>query len=107
MPLPKGTKLGGRGCPRCGSHNTEGLPRSKEGTAGVKWCLNCKHRWFPCSVSCRGYTLQLRGPDGPLIKGCQKCDEGAGIPDKIAREWPEAYRAMAGELGKRKSADLA
>lgn len=76
-------RIGGRGCPGCGSHNTENLT-----TAGVQWCVTCHHRWIPCTTGCRGYRLDLHAPDGPQIIGCREC----GVPDKIARQWPEAWR---------------
>lgn len=104
MPVEKGTKMGGRGCPRCGGHNTEGVGRATDGKPGVKWCLTCKHRWFPCTTTCRGYKLEMKGPDkAPAIMGCELC----GVPDRVARYWPEAYRAMAMELQKLKDLSLA
>lgn len=83
-------RIGGRGCPACGSHNTEGL-----GPAGAQWCITCHHRWIPCSPGCRGYQLDVDHADGPQIVGCRGC----GVPDKLARMWPETYRAMMYRLG--------
>jgi hypothetical protein len=60
----------------------------------VYWCVTCRHRWFPCTSRCRGYKLEKAGKEGPTILGCTGC----GVPDRIARTWPEAYRAMAREL---------
>jgi hypothetical protein len=51
-------------------------------------------------------VLDVRGKEGPMIRGCKKCDDGKGVPDSIARTWPEAYRAMGNELGKLKKATL-
>ena len=93
MALKTGTRVGGRGCPSCGSHNTEGL-----GRGAVQWCHTCDHRWQPCSPGCKGYEFELDLPDGPQIIGCVKC----GVPDRIARQWPEAYRAIAKLLDGRK-----
>lgn len=81
-------RIGGRGCPSCGSHDTEGLART-----GAQWCMGCNHRWVPCSAHCRGYEISFPR-SGPTIKGCQKC----GVPDKIAMWWPEVYRALALKL---------
>lgn len=103
MPVESGTKMGGRGCPNCGGHNTEGVGRTSDGKPGVKWCITCRHRWHPCEASCRGYRLNMKGKEGPMIIGCPKC----GVPDRFARSWPEAYRAMANELQKLKALSLA
>lgn len=89
MALRKGTRIGGRGCPTCGSHDTEGI-----GKGGVQWCHACNHRWQPCAPGCRGYRLDIRATDGPAIIGCSEC----GVPDTTARRWPEAWRAMAHRL---------
>lgn len=94
MPEPK-KRIGSRGCPACGSHNTEGVK-----SAGVYWCITCRHRWEPHAPHCRGYVLEMKPV--PQIKGCSAC----GVPDKIARWWPEAYRAMARELDGIKQAAL-
>lgn len=90
MSLRRGTRIGGRGCPTCGSHDTEGF-----GRGGAQWCHSCDHRWTPCTPGCRGYRLDLRVRSGPEITGCPEC----GVPDKVARRWPEAWRAMANRLG--------
>lgn len=89
----KNQRIGGRGCPSCGSHDTEGLTNS-----GAQWCMTCNHRWVPCARHCRGYSIEYDHPDGPKIRGCKEC----GVPDKIARWWPEAYRMIGVELGKHK-----
>jgi hypothetical protein len=81
-------RIGGRGCPACGSHDTEGLART-----GAQWCMSCNHRWLPCSAHCRGYELHF-SKTGPEIRGCKSC----GVPDKIATWWPEAYRALSLKL---------
>lgn len=88
-----GTRIGGRGCPQCGSHDTEGL-----GRGGVQWCHSCDHRWFPCSPGCRGYRLEVDPNADPRIIGCPGC----GVPDGIARLWPESWRAMAYRLDGKK-----
>jgi hypothetical protein len=93
MALKAGTRMGGRGCPSCGSHDTEGL-----GKGGAQWCLTCNHRWAPCTPGCRGYRLDIRASDGPVIIGCKDC----GVPDRFARVWPEAWRAMANRLSEKK-----
>jgi hypothetical protein len=85
-----GKRIGSRGCPGCGSHNTEGT----RGKNVVYWCRTCRHRWLPCSSRCRGYVAKLDAKDGPLVLGCVGC----GVPDRVARMWPEAYRALAREL---------
>lgn len=95
--MPKGRvakRIGGRGCPSCGSHDTEGL-----GKTGAQWCISCSHRWIPCSYHCRGYRLDVdSNPEHPCIKGCPDC----GVPDRIAWKWPEAWRAMALQLDSNK-----
>ncbi len=88
-------RIGSRGCPNCGSHNTEGVKAQ-----GVYWCVVCRHRWSPCSNHCRGYTLEMK--PNPAIRGCPGC----GVPDRVAAYWPEAYRAMARELDVVKAASL-
>lgn len=84
-------RIGGRGCPSCGSHDTEGLART-----GAQWCTRCDHRWVPCSAHCRGYEISFP-KTGPTIRGCVRC----GVPDRIVVFWPEAYRAVSLELAKR------
>lgn len=86
-------RIGGRGCPNCGSHDTEGLSRR-----GAWWCLSCDHKWAPHSSSCRGWALDLRHPGGPTVIGCPEC----GVPDRVARTWPEAHRDLAKALDGRK-----
>lgn len=81
-------RIGGRGCPSCGSHDTEGLART-----GDQWCMSCNHRWSPCSAHCRGYEIGFP-KSGPLITGCRQC----GVPDEIAVWWPEAHRAVSLKL---------
>lgn len=98
MSIAAGVRMGGRGCPSCGSHDTEGI-----GKGGAQWCLSCHHRWVPCQSYCRGYRVEVPGPredrtHGPKVRGCPEC----GVPDKIARWWPEAWRAVASELAKLK-----
>lgn len=84
-------RIGGRGCPRCGSHDTAGM-RLRNGTLGAQWCYTCEQRWLPCTIAyCRGYKLAVDDTKGPMIYGCAEC----GVPDYIARRWPETYRAMA------------
>lgn len=85
-------RIGGRGCPGCGSHDTENVSRD-----GMTWCNTCQHRWVPCVPGCRGYGLDLESTP-PEIRGCVKC----GVPDAIARCWPEAWRLMALRLDGRK-----
>ncbi len=92
MSFETGTRIGGRGCPECGSHNTEGLSGK-----GAHWCMDCEHRWLPCTPGCRGYRLDIRAKE-PAIIGCPDCQ----VPDAIARRWPEAWRAMANRLAKYK-----
>jgi len=92
-----GKRIGGRGCPACGSHDTEALT-----TAGAQWCVTCHHRWIPCSAGCRGYRMDMRAPEGPMIIGCKDC----GVPDKVARMWPEAYRTMMYRLSGKKLESL-
>lgn len=93
MALKPGTRMGGRGCPGCGSHDTEGL-----GKGGAQWCHTCNHRWMPCTPGCRGYRLDVHDKDGPKLIGCKDC----GVADKLVQFWPEAWRAMANRLGSRK-----
>jgi len=82
-------RIGGRGCPGCGSHDTDGFPKT-----GVAFCHTCSHRWQVCRPGCRGYALNVEAKGGPAIEGCGDC----GVPDRIARLWPEAWRAMAKRL---------
>jgi hypothetical protein len=82
-------KIGGRGCPRCGSHNTDGFQRS-----GVQRCGTCEFKWTPCERTCRGWKLSMRDVEGPCVIGCRNC----GVPNRVARTWPEAYNALAREL---------
>lgn len=98
MSMAVGKRKGGRGCPKCGSHDTESFSRG----GSVNWCNSCDHRWKPCKAGCRGYRLDEDSPE-PLIFGCPDC----GVPDLIARRWPEAWRAMAGRLDDEKQAKLA
>jgi hypothetical protein len=86
-------RIGGRGCPGCGSHNTQGLTR-----AGAQWCNTCNHKWVPCTTTCRGWVLDLRHPDGPTVFGCERC----GVPTRVARTWPEVWRDLAYKLDGRK-----
>lgn len=86
-------RVGGRGCPKCGSHDTEGF---KNG--GAQWCLTCEYRWIPCSPGCRGYQLDLSADEGPQVVGC----DGCGVPNRIARNWPETHRALAKVLDGKK-----
>jgi hypothetical protein len=86
-------RFGGRGCPNCGSHETEGLARR-----GAWWCESCDHRWVPCTTTCRGWLLDLRAPDGPTVIGCAAC----GVPTRVARSWPETWRELARQLDGRK-----
>lgn len=85
--------MGGRGCPRCGSHDTERVSRG-----GVQWCHSCDARWFPCRPGCRGYDIKIEPGSDPRIEGCTGC----GVPDSIARQWPEAWRAVAYRLDTKK-----
>lgn len=95
---PNGKRIGGRGCPRCGSHDTAGM-RLRDGTLGAQWCYTCEQRWLPCKLAyCRGYKLDLDAKTGPVIYGCHEC----GVPDAVARRWPEPYRAMAKALDGKK-----
>ncbi len=85
-------RIGGRGCPSCGSHNTSGL-----GKGQAQWCDTCNFRWVPCSPGCRGYDCLIPSVNEdfePQILGC----EGCGVPNEIARKWPEAWRAVAKRL---------
>jgi hypothetical protein len=86
-----GVKIGGRGCPTCGSHDTISVGRS-----GLQMCITCDYRWFPCSPGCRGYDLDVG--TAPRILGCTRC----GVSDAIAVRWPEAWRAMAYRLDGKK-----
>lgn len=52
---------------------------------------------MPCSPGCRGYNL-VTDTDPPEILGCPRC----GVPDRIARKWPEAWRLMALRLDGKK-----
>jgi hypothetical protein len=45
----------------------------------------------------------VRAKGGPEIIGCRECK----VPDKIARLWPEAWRAMANRLAVDKLEQLA
>lgn len=93
MSVKAGTRIGGRGCPSCGSHDTEGI-----GKGGAHWCHTCNHRWLPCTPGCRGYRLDPHAKGGPEIVGCAQC----GVSNKMARLWPEAWRAMAHRLAANK-----
>lgn len=42
--------------------------------------------------------MDMRTPEGPMIIGCADC----GVPDKVARMWPEAYRTMMYRLSGKK-----
>jgi len=53
---------------------------------------------MPCSPGCRGYRLDVHAKGGPQIVGCSGC----GVPDEIARLWPEAWRAMANRITSKK-----
>ena len=90
-------RIGGRGCPSCGGHDTEGLVNR-----GAQWCNSCSHRWAPCKPHCRGYEADIAG-DVPKIRGCKDC----GVPDKLAIWWPEAWRAVYALLSVKKMDDLA
>ena len=80
-----GYKIGSKGCPSCGSHDTDHLR-----VAGAQWCNTCGHRWVPCDTAfCRGYEIDITG-EFPEIRGCKGC----GVPTRIARWWPEAHRAV-------------
>lgn len=98
MDKEKRGRIGSRGCPNCGGHNTEGL----RGAGVVYWCRACRHRWFPCEARCRGYRVWMDAPTGPTVIGCTRC----GVPDRVARFWPEAYRALSRELDTLKAAEL-
>ena len=89
--------MGGRGCPRCGSHDTWGLGRS-----GAQVCEACDYRWIPCTDQyCRGYRTGLEPL--PYIFGCPDCDrEHDGVPDRVVQFWPEAHRALARKLDETK-----
>jgi hypothetical protein len=92
-----GKKIGSKGCPACGSHNTESI-----NYGGAQWCNACGYRWAPCDTPhCRGYEIDLGG-DVPVIRGCKGC----GVPDRIARWWPEAYRAIHKVLLDRKLKEM-
>jgi hypothetical protein len=82
-------RIGGRGCPQCGSHNTQGFTRG-----GAQWCFSCNNKWVPCQRTCRGWRLDMHHPDGPSVIGCVDC----GVPHRIARTWPEAHNALARQL---------
>jgi hypothetical protein len=86
------TRIGGRGYPLCGSHDTERFHN-----AGAQWCNCCNHKWVPCQPHCRGYSVDLDyGP--PFIRGCDDC----GVPDRIAQRWPEGYRSVSFALAGKK-----
>lgn len=92
------SRIGGRGCPNCGSHLTNSL-----GAGGAQWCDACDYRWVAHSPSCRGYVVDVGTPQTePQILGCPLC----GVPDRFARRWPEAYRAMARALDASKRTDV-
>lgn len=92
-----GKRIGGKGCPSCGSHNTESINYGRE-----MQCDTCGNRWEPCDTPyCRGYEIDIGG-DAPTIRGCRGC----GVPDRVARWWPEAYRAIHRELIKKKGAEM-
>lgn len=95
--MAKQGRMGGRGCPRCGSHNTWGLGRS-----GVQVCDACDYRWAPCSDNyCRGYRIEMKPI--PSITGCPDCDaDHGGVPDHVVQFWPEAWRAIARHLDEHK-----
>lgn len=97
MAFGKGKKLGGRGCGACGSHDTENMGRA--GTAS--WCNTCGHKWIPCRPGCRGYEFDMTAKSGPVVIGCAGC----GVPDRIARNWPEAHRALANRLAAQQGED--
>lgn len=73
-----------RGCPKCGSHDTAGITAK-----AAQWCNTCNHKWLPCAPYCRGYEVSTEGIY-PAVYGCKGC----GVPDHIARWWPEAYRTL-------------
>lgn len=85
-------RRGGRGCRQCGSHHTALLGKVEQ------VCRDCGEVWSPCAPYCRGYRCDLHDDGGPTIIGCPDC----GVPTKIARHWPEAWRALARELDKDK-----
>lgn len=84
-------RIGGKGCPACGSHKTNPVLKGREII-----CRTCGHDWEPCSLECRGYAFDLRDPEGPCVIGCKEC----GTPDAIARTWPEAHIALGKEVFK-------
>jgi hypothetical protein len=90
-------RIGGRGCPRCGSHDTLGL-----GKTGAQICNRCDYRWLPCGDQyCRGYRVTI-DPE-PTVMGCPDCDaEHGGVPLTVVRWWPEAWRALARSLNDNK-----
>lgn len=49
-----------------------------------------------------GYKLKFTDADGPKVIGCPGC----GVPDRIARWWPEAHRKLAAALDERKKQEL-
>ncbi len=86
-------RVGGRGCPTCGSHDTEG-----PGRGALSWCNTCTHSWVPCTPGCRGYFVVVEDHTTPEILGCPRC----GVPNDIARRWPEAWRQVAARLDSKK-----
>jgi len=90
MAFKAGKRLGGRGCPECGSHDTESMGRAGSAT----WCNSCGHRWIPCKPGCRGYDFDMNLRLGPTVIGCKECQ----VPDRVARQWPEDHRALANRL---------
>ena len=96
-PSRAGKRIGGKGCPSCGSHDTDFLRAS-----GTQWCSACDHKWTPCGTPyCKGFEVDVSG-EFPTIRGCRSC----GVPDRIARWWPEAYRAVYKALGGKKLEEL-
>lgn len=87
-------RIGGRGCPSCGSHDTATLRSSAEGLSGAAWCNSCNHKWIPCAPHCRGYRIDVKNLEPPYIEACSDC----GVPKKFALRWPEAYRQVSKDL---------
>ena len=85
-------RRGGRGCRACGSHRTQMLGKAEQ------ICRDCGEVWAPCAPYCRGYRLDVRADEGPTVIGCPDC----GVPTRLARHWPEAWRALARELAEKK-----